>query len=369
MQILLLEPFYTGSHKQWVDGLVAHSEHQVETLTLSGHHWKWRMHGGAVTLARKFLDSNLKPDLILATDMLDLNVFLSLTRHRTADVPAAIYFHENQLVYPWSPDDADVALKRDNHYSFINYASALTADRLFFNSQYHLTSFFAALPAFLKAFPDHQEIDLVEKLRNKAAVLPLGLDLQSLQNLKPEKIERPNRAVLLWNHRWEYDKNPKLFFNSLYTLEEHGIDFRLVILGEQYEKAPPEFVKAREHFGDKILHYGYAESRKDYAYWLYHADILPVTSMHDFFGVSVVEAIACDVTPLLPLRLAYPEHLPTKYQEAFFYKDERDFLKKLQRRIMDVRVLRPQRTAHFVEKYDWEQLQPIYDKKLAEVSH
>src|SRR5690606_5307312 len=136
------------------------------------------------------------------------------------------------------------------------------------------------------------------------------LDLSKLQELKPENIERPNRAVLLWNHRWEHDKNPALFFNTLTTLQDYGIDFRLVILGEQYDKAPKEFAQAKETFGDKILHYGYAESLKDYVYWMYHADILPVTSYHDFFGASVVEALACDVVPLLPQRLAYPEHLP-----------------------------------------------------------
>ena len=66
------------------------------------------MHGGAVTLARMFMESELQPDLILTTDMLDLTIFLSLTRSRTANIPTAIYFHENQLSYPWSTTDRDV---------------------------------------------------------------------------------------------------------------------------------------------------------------------------------------------------------------------------------------------------------------------
>ena len=60
MKILILEPFFTGSHQQWAEGFQKHSTHQVEILSLSGHHWKWRMHGGAIALADLFLQKNLK---------------------------------------------------------------------------------------------------------------------------------------------------------------------------------------------------------------------------------------------------------------------------------------------------------------------
>src|SRR5512135_1402358 len=97
MKVLLLEPYYTGSHAAWADGYAAHSRHQVAVLGLPGRFWKWRMHGGAVTLAREFMGMDFAPDLLLATDMLDLTTFLALTRARTHAVPTAIYFHENQL--------------------------------------------------------------------------------------------------------------------------------------------------------------------------------------------------------------------------------------------------------------------------------
>jgi len=56
MNILLLEPFFTGSHRTWAEDYARYSEYHVELLTLGGHYWKWRMHGGAVTLARKFME-------------------------------------------------------------------------------------------------------------------------------------------------------------------------------------------------------------------------------------------------------------------------------------------------------------------------
>ena len=185
LKFLFLEPFYGGSHRDFADGLTAHSRHDIQLVTLPDRFWKWRMHGGAVTLARKFLESALTPDLILATDMLDLTTFLALTRQRTANIPTAIYFHENQLSYPWSPDDADPGLQRDAHYSYINYTSALCADVVLFNSDYHRQDFLAELPGFLTTFPDHQETQTVQQLAAKSRTLHLGLDLQQLDAFRP----------------------------------------------------------------------------------------------------------------------------------------------------------------------------------------
>ena len=77
------------------------------------------MHGGAITLAKQFMEMDFSPDLILVTDMLDLTTFLSLTKSRTAQIPNVVYFHENQLSYPWSASDKNVEEKL-NHFGFIN---------------------------------------------------------------------------------------------------------------------------------------------------------------------------------------------------------------------------------------------------------
>jgi glycosyltransferase involved in cell wall biosynthesis len=362
MNILLLEPFFTGSHKKWAEGLKQYSSHQIEIAGLSGNYWKWRMHGGAVTLA-DYRPAN-KPDLILATDMLDLSTYLGLTRSWSAGIPTAIYFHENQLNYPWSPADADVKLQRDNHYAFINYVSALSADRVFFNSQYHQTAFLHELPRFLKAFPDQHNLKTIAAIAQKSTVLPLGLNLKSLAEHKPATIEKPMRAVILWNHRWEYDKNPEGFFNALFEIAGRGIDFKLIVLGESYEKRPAIFDTAREKLADKILHWGYAESFDEYCKWLWMADILPVTSIQDFFGASVVEAMYCNVVPFLPKRLAYPEHIPEEFHHTFFY-DEEDFVNKLQRRIWDVKYLRVMDMQQYAVKYDWANMIGVYDNAFS----
>ena len=67
MKILILEPYFTGSHKQWALGYKKYSKHEVKILSMKGQFWKWRMHGGAVTLAKQFKNKNYKPDLILSS--------------------------------------------------------------------------------------------------------------------------------------------------------------------------------------------------------------------------------------------------------------------------------------------------------------
>ena len=321
MKIAAFEGFYGGSHKQWLDGLARHSSHEYQKFTLSDRFWKWRMHGGAVTLASRFNESGFEPDLILATDMLDLSVLLTLTRHRTSGLPVVLYMHENQLNYPWSDQDRDVTHGRDHHYAFINYTSALAADRVIFNSEYHREAFLGELPRFLRMYPDHQNQITVSQLEAKAMVLPIGLDLAQFDRVEPQPLaEEP---VILWNHRWEYDKQPEVFFDAMLQLSKEGYLFKLIVCGEQTDVYPEVFDAMRAKLEGHILHWGFAEGKGAYVRLLRGSDIMPVTSRQDFFGISAVEAMYCGVYPLLPDRLAFPEHVPegASRQRYFMHTD------------------------------------------------
>jgi len=365
MRICLVEPFHSGSHAAWADEYARFSRHEVTLLTLEGRHWKWRMHGGAVTLARQFLASNDRVDLLLVSDMLDLTTFLALTRSRSAGIPVALYCHENQLNYPWSPNDADLTLQRDAHYAFINYTSALAADLVLFNSVYHKESFLGQLPEFLRSFPDHNDLQALPSLAEKSSVLPLGLDLQRFDLYRPQPSPAPCKTPLvLWNHRWEYDKNPEEFFRALFLLQDEGLAFEVAVLGESYRRYPSVFAEARQRLGKRIVHFGYADNFEDYARWLWHADLLPVHSHHDFFGASVVQAIYCGCLPLLPRRLAYPEHLPDEMRATCLYDDFDNLLSRLRGMLAKPAAAPVSLRAH-VARYDWQNMIGRYDDLLA----
>jgi glycosyltransferase involved in cell wall biosynthesis len=367
VRVLIVEPYFTGSHAAWAEGYRRYSRHDVNILALPGASWKWRMHGGAVTLARRFGARGLRPDVILATDMLDLTTFQSLTRTTTHGVPFALYFHENQLCYPWSPTDRDVAGGRDKHYGFINYASALAAEAVFFNSAYHMRTFFGELTRFLSHFPDHRELASVEEIRARSSVLPLGLDLARFDATAAPLAAGDGAPLVVWNHRWEYDKNPGEFFAVLDALAGRGVEFRVAILGECFSRSPDEFTAARERLGERVVAFGYAEDFGEYAAWLRAARVVPVTSRQDFFGASIVEAVYCGCHPLLPRRLAYPDVIPADFHAGVFYDDARD----LERRLEAVLAGGPPPAARSLgaamRRYDWSVLAPEYDGRLEDL--
>ena len=170
MRLLLVSPHHGGSHQAWADGYGRFSKHNIDYLKRPARFWKWRMHGGAATLARRFNEAGQTPDLIMSTDMLDLTTFLSLTRATTHHTPVVLYMHENQLTYPLPADKSSGPMRRrlgerDHHYAFINYASMLAADQNWFNSPFHMGSLFSALPNFLKHFPEYNELCPVEILQ------------------------------------------------------------------------------------------------------------------------------------------------------------------------------------------------------------
>ncbi len=359
MKILLLEPFFSGSHRQWAEGYQASSRHKVELMTLPGRHWKWRMFGAAPALAQRFRQRGTRPDLILATDMLDLAGFLGHTRHLLPNVPVALYFHENQLTYPWSSEDADVKAGRERQYAYLNFTSALAADQVFFNSDYHRNDFIEALPAFLRAFPDYQGLSQVAHIARKSQTLYLGMALKALNE---PAVAREGPPVLLWNHRWEYDKAPDAFFRLLFRLQAEGVPFRVIVLGQAYRKAPPIFEEAKAKLGSRLLHWGYTPDRAAYARLLRRADLLPVTSRQDFFGGSTVEAIYAGCYPLLPNRLAFPEHLPDDLKAQHLYTTEEECYAKIKSALGQLNPSRDQRrTADFVARYDWSNLAEHYD--------
>ena len=365
LNVLLIEPFYSGSHKSWADAIAQYSSHNVELLTLPGRFWKWRMHGAALSLAKAICAKKKYYDVIMASDMLDLALLKAMIPGDVYGV-LALYFHESQFTYPRQKGDKDLKKGRDRHYSWINYTAACVADVVFWNSQFHLDSFLKAVPSFLKRFPDHRE-DYTENIREKSHVLYVGLNLEGIRAIEPPK--REGKALLLWNHRWEYDKNPLLFFETLFELKRRGIWFELAVLGQGHKHESEIFKLAREKLQEEIVYWGYVDSRTDYIKWLLRADILPVTSYQEFFGISVLEAVAANTIPLLPRRLVYPEHFNEDWQQRqFFYDDPDHLIDKLQRFIMDIKLLRTQKTDHLANKYDWKKLIAEYDDQFKRIS-
>tara|TARA_B100001121_G_scaffold300907_1_gene311275 strand:+ start:67 stop:1182 length:1116 start_codon:yes stop_codon:yes gene_type:complete len=365
VKIAIIESFNGGSHKSWIEGLMKNSTHDIISISLEGKYWKWRMRGGAISLAEKFLRSNFRPDLFLLSDMVDATIFKSLIGHEFFDTPLAMYFHENQLSYPWNYNEKFNENKK-MHYGFINYSSALISDHVFFNSIFHMNSFFKDANQFLKQFPDHNELQSIEKIKAKSSTLPLGIDLKRFDKHKIN--EKGKLPLILWNHRWDYDKDPSTFFDVMQKLKNEKEKFELVILGQNIKAMPKIFRVANEKLKENIRYIGYCKTLSEYSKWLYLSDILPVTNIQDFFGISIVEAVYCGTYPLLPKRLTYPDLFNYKKNSKLFYNNKNDLFYKIKHCVNNVDQIRLSSYSSLVKRYDWSEMIAEYDAQFLSVA-
>ena len=362
LNVLFLESFYGGSHRRFADGFAAHSKHRVALYTMPARFWKWRTRGAAPHFAAEVEDPG-RFDLIFATDLLNLAELRGLWSGPLP--PALLYFHENQLLYPLSPGE-----KRDVQYGLTDMLSALAARRIVFNSETHRSAFFAQLPEFLARFPDYPLTARVPELRRKSSVLYPGIEPVT------ESVTEGSTAtdgpfgtapLIIWNHRWEHDKNPEGFFRPLFQLAEEGIPFRIALLGERFRNAPDIFSEARERLGERIIRYGYAEEREEYLRLLREGDIVVSTARQENFGLAVAEAIRSGCRPLLPNRLSYPELVPEQFHAEVLYDSEEELQRRLRMLLESPERIPLPALTREAARFEWPRLIEHYDRLCEEL--
>lgn len=322
LRILALEPYYGGSHRAVLDGLMARIDAEWTLLTLPARKWKWRMRGAAITMAeestRRF-EHGSRWDVVFASTFVNLAEFRGLAGAEIASVPAIVYFHENQLVYP----NRHTA-EWDFQFPLTNITSALSAECCAFNTEWNLREFVREVPGFLAQFPDHQPKRVGEQITEKSLVIHPPFDpavfdaaLNAAGAGGPVRARRPR---IVWPHRWEHDKDPETFFEAVSALATEGLDFEVAVAGQAFADRPEVFSRAAESLGDRLVHFGEPVSRAAYAELLASCDVAVSTARNEFFGIAMIEAAYAGCFPLVPDRLAYPEIYPahmryTGYEE------------------------------------------------------
>lgn len=352
--IAVFEPYYGGSHRAFVDGLVSNLPYDFQLHNLPANRWKWRMRLAAPFWAGRIRSGaiDLKDaESILCSSFLDVAAFKGMLPIGHQRLPIRVYFHENQFAYPVRQEEP-----RDLHFALTNLTTALCSDSVAFNSGYNLESFLRGCRELLVKSDDMPLASVEEEIRSKSVILPPSLAPDAEMDDMGHDSGPP---VIVWNHRWEHDKDPEFFFQTLYALQADGVPFRLIVLGESFRHQPKIFADAREILAGRILHFGYASSRIDYLAWLKRADLVVSTARHEFFGLSVLEAVRAGCCPLLPRRLVYPE----LFDEIFLY-DDCEFATKLRRFLVGPPVDRVQAMA-MAMRFTWPQLRPRYEAWLA----
>ncbi|MDZ7667906.1 MAG: DUF3524 domain-containing protein [Gammaproteobacteria bacterium] len=199
--LLLLSAYRADSHAAWADWLCrAFPAFTWQRAELPGRHFRWRIRGNPLSWVDAF--SGPAPDALVATSMVDLATLRGL-HPALAHVPALYYFHENQFAYPVSAQQVTLASNRRSCSSTARWPR--DSDWLF-NSAFNRDTFLDGVDNLLRRMPDAGP----------------GRDPSNGSRRRPPSTRCPVDAVapaaadgiarlILWNHRWEYDKAPDLF--------------------------------------------------------------------------------------------------------------------------------------------------------------
>jgi len=313
IKILLLSAYDAGSHQQWRQTLCEMFPFCHWTcLTLPARHFAWRVRGNSLSWAfnhRRELTDNY--DLVIATSLTDLASLRGFVP-TLAGIPTLVYFHENQFAYPPSADQHTSV-----EPAMVNLYSALCADHVAFNSEWNRQSFLLGAQQLLAKLPDQVPPGLTELIRDRSSVLPVPLPDQLF--FPRTKARRPHASPLqiVWNHRHENDKGPDLLLLIVRELVQDSQPLRLHVLGQRFRRRPEAFEALDAVLDEYYQHHGiepginkYISSRTDYQQLLMQSDIVLSSALHDFQGLSMLEAVALGCYAVAPDALAYPEYLP-----------------------------------------------------------
>lgn len=297
--IWLLSAYRSDSHALWADWLInTFTQYDWHKLELPGRHFRWRIRGNPLSWLYDLPET--QPDLILATSMVDLATIKGL-HPRLANIPSIYYFHENQFSYPVSKHQLDSVEPK-----MVQLYGAIAAKQLLFNSAYNRDSFLEGVEHLLNKLPDQIPKGIVDSLRVKSDLLPVVI--------KPVKQnETKVNNLILWNHRWEYDKAPHVFYDALCRLDTQEVDFKLALLGRRAKVKPAALLSIKQDFADKILVNGNV-SQEDYLKYLAKSSIVVSTAIHEFQGLSMLEATSAGAVPLVPDDLCYREQYSSAYR-------------------------------------------------------
>ncbi|MCE3028901.1 DUF3524 domain-containing protein [Salinicola sp. DM10] len=305
MKALLLSAYAAVSHRVWAEGLVAAFPEIAWTrLELPPRHFAWSIRANPLiwqvsqeaALAQNY-------DLVVATSMVDLATLVGLCP-ALGRAHKVVYFHENQFAFPASAQQTPRP-----EPMMVNLYAAMAADSVVFNSRYNRDSFCDGVRDFLGRMPGRPRPQVwLERLAERARVL-----LVPLPESPPRQANGGHRIV--WNHRWEYDKNPEAFFAALAQLIEEEVAFEVAVMGQQFRARPAIFDQARAWLGERVVCWG-EQPGEVYHQMLDSGAIVVSTTDHEFQGLAIMEAVTRGCVPLVPDRLCFPDY----YDDVYRYR-------------------------------------------------
>ena len=351
--VLVLEPWYQGSHRSWIEGWRSNSRHTIDVVNGSDSGWRRSLITAPTRFADAINEAHRPIDALVASTPIDLATVLGLLDRSKRRPPTLLYMHESQIGYPPGPKGGQP------YRAMIDDWNAITsADRVAVASRFHADLLLARMPDFADGLVDGSGTKVKSILKN-LHVLPVGVDDSGLH---PITLGGPIRV--LWNHRWSHDKNPGEFVHAVTILAAEGYEFELYALGEVERGGEKAHGRLKSRLADRILLSG-PQTYDTYRQALRRSDLAISTARHEFFGLAIAEAITAGARPVVPDRLAYPEIVPDRFSSQFLY--QRSLLESLRSTLAlprgEVHRYR-QETMEHISRFGWPTMAPKYDSLI-----
>ena len=348
--VLILEPWYQGSHRSWVEGWRSKSKHSISVVDGSDSGWRRSLITAPSIFAAEIDNASGEVDVLFASTPIDLATVFGLLHRSTPRPPTLLYMHESQIGYPPGPKGG-----RAFRGIIADWGSILSADRTAVASRFHADLLLRELPVFIEELTRGAG-SKVEAALSNIEILPVGIKTFGMH---PKSAD--GKPKILWNHRWSHDKRPGDFVHAMTKLAAEGLEFEIFALGEVERSGAEPHKRLKRQLPDRLACCG-AQNKSDYRDILHRADLVVSTAQHDFFGVAIAEAIAAGARPVLPWRLAYPELLPTSLHPDLLYEGSlHDALRPILSSDRDRLHVHRAATQGHVDCFSWQNLAPKYD--------
>jgi len=366
---LLISAYDAGSHRYWRKGLEQYlREYDWTVIALPARFFSWRIRGNPISFLSQYSDElSLDYDFIIATSMVDLATLKGIVPS-LASVPSLIYFHENQFEYPKTKNQPTSIEPQ-----MVNLYSAMSADSLIFNSEFNRDSFFAGVDRLMEKLPDYTVTSLSKQFAIKSSVIPVPVNDDWFGLVRPRKrkiepaINHEVPVKIVWNHRWEYDKGPDRLLGFIKALKARAVLFEMNIVGEAFRQVPSEFKEIERCFAENIKTFGYVRDAQAYKVLLAQCDIVLSTAIHEFQGISVMEAVSAGCLPLVPDRLSYQELIPEKYRYSSDIDSPESESIAAVDRLLDVASSTDYALRADFQRYGWSTLVGLYRSEIADL--
>ncbi len=369
MDVILVVPWYGGSHRAWADGLVAASSHRIRLVTHPALHWRWRFQGGPVTLAAALaseIDRGGRPDCVVVSSLTDVASLIGLARRKLGGVPVAMYLHETQGAYPRTSGARREPI--DEPAVLAEWRGLCAVDVAWVSSPFLLGALRSSMERVLDRVESPGQAGLVAGVMDRVRVIPPGVDLSWTRRTTPGILNPEGPPLVLWNQRWDSDKAPMTVVRALDHVAARGVDFGVALVGEVPEHSRGVFEEARRRLADRVVVSGFL-GRNAYIDLLGRADVVVSAARHEFFGIAPVEAMAAGCVPLYPERQNYPHLVPDGLHGGCLHHDH-DLVPRLTEILVDLPRWRESTAglAGEMARYDWPRVIGVYDREFSRLA-